>query len=219
MLLDSNRFEEKLRFAGGHLQQSQVDLLLPIEAESYQAKLLLIAWDKRWNKEPYQEVEREYLYKIALPNSRRTTTPPLQAEHTTEAYRLAWEHSLLRPNYRFSLDYSDRAAEALAKIHNPASLITLVEYFRAASAQPVDADPLNWEIVRPEALVLNTLVAFQDSEAGKAALKTCLALGAEQQARHEAAMQAKGIHKTPQDRYEWSVARHARGLGLPTNFE
>jgi hypothetical protein len=153
-------FEEGLAHAAEQMTSEERELALANEAASIEGKLAAIAVDRRRHPEIYDEIMRSYVDPDWGPIQPRVMqTPVLRPEHVSEAYRLAWEFSLLMP----ASQAKHRAAEALGAIGNPASAITLLHACKVGA----------------RAGVLEALARMPSRAAGDAALEV-LAIATEQ---------------------------------------
>ena len=116
--------------------------LAPQERSNIQAKLALIAWDRRQHPEIYQELDALYLRSVGgMPGARVQHAPVPRPEHLSEKYRLAWEYLLLEPvSGQPSELWNLRTLQALGEIKNNASLLTLQKSLATTTAPGMRCD-------------------------------------------------------------------------------
>jgi len=109
------------------------------ESDSIEAKLAAIAADRRARPAVYAEIVGTYVTPATASQSGRPPAP--KRAHEAEAFRLAWEYALLRPHSSDAAPfYEDGAAEAIARIGNPKSIVTLLHAMRVATQPEARAD-------------------------------------------------------------------------------
>jgi hypothetical protein len=135
-------FDRALAEAAPLLTEAARTQALANEATSIDAKLVVLADDRRRRPAVYEEIFQAYVR--AQPRPTQSGRAPLPADvHVVETYRLAWEFFLLSPRPENTLPAFERgAADAVARIGNPRSASTLEHMVRVATqdqARPVDA--------------------------------------------------------------------------------
>jgi hypothetical protein len=97
-----------------------------------------------------------------------------------EGYRLAWEFYLLSPQPSDATPrYDNRAAQALGKIGNTASIITLLHCYRLTCRPGVFLD----SSLRSHQRMLLGALAYFRNETGMRAILECVSLSGRQQAQ------------------------------------
>jgi len=151
------------------------------EGNDMDAKLALIAWDRRQRPELYQELENRYVYSINSPMAHAPQSPTVLPKHATEEYRLAWEYLMIAPSNGGAPQADIRIVRAITEIHNEASFTTYRLAF-AISSDPKLTDP---EYTRnSQQLWLGSLGMFQDSAALRTILD-CITMAQNQMAHQE----------------------------------
>ena len=173
--------------------------LAPQEGSDIRAKLALIAWDRRQHPEMYQELDALYLRSFRNPPGWHVMVAPgVRPEHSIEKYRLAWEYLLVTPVLgQPSPMWNQRALEALSKIKDNASLLTLRQALAATTAPGFRCDEnRNWQQT-----LLGEMAVWQNPQALQTILEG-MALIQKQQAQA-----VKGDET-------WDVAKEVRENGL-----
>lgn len=173
-------FSEILDEMGRGISARRMDELKLAEGQDIASKLFLIAADRRGRPEVYEEIEQEYVKKVHSEMSRLPASPRVKPQHAVEKYRLAWEYYLLSPSPEGAVAlYGFRPYDALQRIRNNASLVTLVHCYRTACQENVKS----MRRVRTDhRQVLSTINTLCNEDALRAMLE-CLALSVEQKSK------------------------------------
>jgi hypothetical protein len=129
------------------------------ETKSLENKLAVIALDREERPELYQEIWAQYGHRE---DTQSGSPPPVLQKHATGAYRLAWEYYLLAPVQTISPGYWQRATEAVGRIGDARSCLTLMQAMRAGIANAGSASTL--EECDTCRLSLNALARIAKSE-------------------------------------------------------
>jgi hypothetical protein len=192
-------FARELDLAGTLVTPELAEAAAAAESRDISAKLITIAWDRRTRPQVYQEIDREYLRKVNVPGSVAPRSPDPHARHSTEAYRLVWEYTLLRPPAQYFSDRYERSAlRALSHINNPATLLTLLLNYSMTVVGDAPSSPLPED--RQRALLMG-LTLLPDRETLRVILQ-CVSLS---EAQHRRAAQRKDKKGEPEWR-PWDVA-------------
>lgn len=133
----------------------QVDRAKELEAKGIAPKLVVIAADRKARPTIYAELAEKYVFSVDNPMSRAPASPQLRSEHLSEEYRLAWEYFLLRPPALIAApQYELRAARAISRISNGASLTVLTYSYRITTHRNV---VLTRYVSRRQRMLLSTL--------------------------------------------------------------
>jgi hypothetical protein len=179
-LSDTERvFTQAVDRLGGELDEEIVRRFQPWEGRNIESKLVAIAWDKSQNASLYEEIEREYILKFDA-KQHVPMSQALRESHATEKYRLVWEYYLLRPPTKppTAFKYDLRAMEALQRIHNKNSVLTLLHCYRMSSQKGVSSRTASTR----QAWLFQALSEFRD-EQGLRALIECVLLSKQQQSQ------------------------------------
>lgn len=134
---------------------------------SIDKKLIAIARYKGQHPELFNEVAQKFIYRTVNPGQIAPSSPRLEPAFQVEQYRLVWEFFLLKPPAaNMAPRYNLRAAEAIAAINNPASLVTLEKVYANAAKTKEAPDYL---VVNRQKNVLLT-IGKMPSEAGALSL-------------------------------------------------
>ena len=174
------------------------------EGNDPDAKLALIAWDRRQHPEIYQELEDRYLHHVSgSPLSHVRNSPHVLPEHATEKYRLAWEYLMIAPSTGSAPQSNIRIARAIEKINDEASFTTYRLAF-AISSDPNLTDPEYSQSQQED--WLDSLGSFQNI-AGLRAILDCLDMAQNQRALQKQAAHQEDLWNLPQFVREEVIAR------------
>jgi hypothetical protein len=158
----SREVDTALAAAAEQMTPSELAAALERETSSIEAKLAAIAADRAHRPHAYDEIHRTYVTR----SRPLASSPPLDAKHATETYRLPWELLILTPGPRdASPGYEVRAAQALGAIGNPASAVTLLHAFDVNTDEKV---PLTERVQAAQRLALDALAQMPSRPAAEA---------------------------------------------------
>lgn len=150
------------------------------EGEDLRQKLAAIAVDRADHAAAHTALAAAYLQDAPRP-WRSQASPHVRREHVTGRYRLAWEYLLLAPAPPGAAPlYERRAAEALERIGDPRSAITLRHMLRVA----VRAERGGEVAAARLRLALKALAGLPSPEAASALAEGMALLDAAGPARH-----------------------------------
>ena len=169
-------FASALDRLGAQVGAARCEQFRTAEGNDIEAKLVAIACDMKSRKPLYPEIERVYIKGVHLPQAELPRSPYLKPIHVDERYRLPWEFFLLTPDVEGSSPlYDFRVTEALGRIHNNASIVTLLYAYRITTLKGVDRRAIEDR----QRLILQSLNFFA-SEQSLRALLECLTLSQQQ---------------------------------------
>lgn len=177
----SKQLEETLRHLGQRLSYRDASSSFdkePTPAADLQSKLVTFAVQLRNDPGVYRELRARYCRSVDDRRSRGPRAPDLLPEHCTARHRWAWELLLLSPSPRWSTQWDKRAAVALARIGDEASIATVLELYRLSTLPGVDVDRVGWAQV----CGIEILSSFVSPRA-LAALLRCRRMSVEQRQR------------------------------------
>lgn len=218
-------FVDTLNEIGSQMNGDIAPDIAALEGTDIRAKLMTIAWDARRRPQIYREIEQEYVYLVVRPLVRAFSSHYLENKHATETYRLAWEYILLSPAFQTGVgQYDLRAEEALERIQNNASIVTLVTMFGTTTVEGTAEDSISGNEF------IGSLSRF-DNPQGLQGLLQCLSLAEAKQQKHPvknpyAAPTVEVMHKylttenTPERIAHWRelIAAQPR-KGLPSTHK
>jgi len=164
----SKRFDQAMERLTEIVDEKLIATLRDMEAQSIDVKLVLIAWDRKKRPELYEEIRQTY---VCFPLDRRYRNPwghppPLQEKHSVEEYRIVWEYFILAPRGGGeTFGGSIFAVQALPKIRNDASLVTLVYEFGLTCREGAGLAGTN------QSGLLGAIAGFKNDKAVRALLK------------------------------------------------
>jgi hypothetical protein len=174
----AQRFASALDAAARNATPQEANAAAAAEGESIEAKLLAIATDRQRHPERYREIRDIYM-KDQPREWVSQSAPPPALEHSTEAYRLAWEMYLLTPQPAdASPGYLESAAEAVGLIANPASVVTLRHLIDISTQPNVEVTPA---AAARQRLALRTLIRIPTPRAADVLLDAVAAIGRQQE--------------------------------------
>jgi hypothetical protein len=162
-------FDDALTSLSGNVAPDLHDWAREKEDADIRAKLVVIAKDKQANSKVYAGIMEKYKVDTKFVTPR---PPPLAPADAQGEFRLAWEYILLSP----PSPQLDRALDALAKINDPKSVLTLLHCFRTTTREGVRSK----KVAGIQGRLLKTLAAFRSKE-GLGALLECIWLSKRQQ--------------------------------------
>lgn len=132
------KFDAALDRLASTVDSKTVSKLAPYEGDSIIVKIILISIDRRNHPDLYREISQYYFTRPIITESNfgqfspiGPISPRINPKHTTPDHRKAWEYYLLTC-YREKLPAyaTDRPPEALYKIADTRSIITLSHFYR-----------------------------------------------------------------------------------------
>ena len=191
----NHEFVEILQQIGQQIDASSAQEISDFQGTDIRAKLIAIAWDERTHPQIYRELEQEYVWLVLHPGAHVLIAHTLEDKHAVEFYRLAWEYLLLSPVFSSGVGgYTLRAEEALERIKNNDSILTLVQLFGTTTVEGTS------EELTSEDAAVSTLTHF-DNTAGLQGLLTCLSLAEDKRQKHP--VQASETFKLRDRIYQW----------------
>lgn len=188
------KFQALLDQVGSQVSPDLARQMTAHEGSDIYAKLTTIAWDRHNRPEAYQEIEQHYLHAPFRRFAHIQASPNLSPQHITEAYRLPWEFFLLRPTMEnTSQDYENRVVDAVERINNNASIITLLHDYWMTTREGVYIAS-SGEVQTRQQRLLGALNSFHNPQ-GLQAILECVSESDKQQAG-----------KDP-EKYGWDVRR------------
>jgi hypothetical protein len=170
-----DEFNALLVDIGRAIGPTQVRQLRETEGNTIDDKLALLSWHRRTFGGAYDEIANTYLFPKA-PQLR--VAPELRDIHVREDYRLVWERYLLKPPPGLITLGDVRVMQALERIQNPSSVLSLVESFRITALPDVS---LKGKYYIRQSRLISTLGGFP-SERGLMGLLKCLEYSRKQHA-------------------------------------
>lgn len=178
----SQEFERALGDAAARLTPEDLAQARADEASSIDAKLAVIAEDRRRRPAAYGEIFDTYIRYQPRPTQSGRAPPPA-TPHLTETYRLPWEFFLLTPRRADSLPgYERNAAIAIGRIGNPLSASTLMHMIRVATQPEARAE----DSIERQRLALGALIGMPSTQGAEALSETLDMIAAQRQRQPQA---------------------------------
>ena len=144
-----------------------------INESTTDGKIIAIGDYRAKHPELFTEIAGKYIYGVSNPGHVAPASPKLEAAHTTAPYRLVWEYFLLKPPAAGMFDqYDIRVGDAIAKINNPSSLLTIQKQYESSTKTKIGLDQ---SVVLKQRLSLLT-IGKMPSEAATRILLTMINL-------------------------------------------